>query len=81
MGGNFGILQTGEYIINPELVVEFSIFNSFNKNVNSGIFLFRDFDRASTRERGRGKAAGEGEADSSLSREPDVGLNPRILRS
>ena len=28
-----------------------------------------------------GAAGGEGEADSLLSREPDVGLNPRTLRS
>jgi len=27
------------------------------------------------------KAEGEGEADSSLSREPDMGLHPRTLRS
>ena len=49
------------------------------------IFLFKDFihlfQRESEHEPGGGEAEGEGGADSQLSREPDVGLNPRSLGS
>ena len=48
------------------------------------IYLF-DRDRDSQRERehkqGEWQAEGEGEAGSQLSREPDVGLHPRMLES
>ena len=36
-------------------------------------------DRNKEREHDQGEAEGEGEADSPLSREPNVGLDPRIL--
>ena len=41
------------------------------------VFIERDSDRAQA----GGAAEAKGEADSSLSREPDVGLDPRTLRS
>jgi len=55
----------------------------------SFLFSFKDFihlrerERAHTSERAQagGAAEGEGETDSALSREPDVGLDLRTLRS
>ena len=48
-------------------------------------FFFKDFIYLFDRERGEHKqgagAKGEGEARSPLSREPDMGLDPRTLRS
>ena len=38
-------------------------------------------ERVSVHHEQRGGAEEEGEADSSLSRKPNVGLDPRILRS
>ena len=44
------------------------------------IYIFKDFISLFDRENTAGGGAG-GEADFPLSREPDVGLNPRTLRS
>ena len=46
------------------------------------VFFFKDFIYLQkTVHKERGEADGEGDADSPLSREADLGLNPRTLRS
>ena len=58
--------------------------NYFLRDILSS-FIFKDFIHLLEREGARawavgGKAEGEGEAESPLNREPDMGLNPRTLR-
>jgi len=45
------------------------------------VFLFVCFKRAREHKQGEGQRETPGEADSPLSREPNVGLNPRTLGS
>ena len=80
----FGIIDLGSVKSSKDCIFPFYFSNLFDYHIFFLDFIYL-FERMSTRVREKAQARGgaerEGEADSPLSREPNVGHNPRNLGS